>query len=108
MQEDVYRGDGLNLYTYCRNNPVVYYDPSGMIGERTPGYNVYGLYDNDSEKPYYIGITNDLERRAQEHKETGRLDPKRQEYFENAYKNKLSQLEEGSTENVQCKDMGME
>ena len=48
-----------------------------MIGERTPGYNVYGLYDNDSEKPYYIGITNDLERRAQEHKETGRLDPKK-------------------------------
>ena len=29
LQEDVYRGDGLNLYAYCRNNPVVYYDPSG-------------------------------------------------------------------------------
>ena len=29
VQEDVYRGDGLNLYAYCRNNPVVYYDPSG-------------------------------------------------------------------------------
>ena len=29
MQEDVYQGDGLNLYAYCRNNPVVYYDPSG-------------------------------------------------------------------------------
>ncbi|MGL5084378.1 MAG: RHS repeat-associated core domain-containing protein, partial [Clostridium sp.] len=28
-QEDVYRGDGLNLYAYCGNNPVVYYDPSG-------------------------------------------------------------------------------
>ena len=28
-QEDVYRGDGLNLYTYCDNNPVIYYDPSG-------------------------------------------------------------------------------
>ncbi|WP_099190500.1 RHS repeat-associated core domain-containing protein [Tepidibacter mesophilus] len=28
-QEDVYRGDGLNLYAYCSNNPVVYYDPSG-------------------------------------------------------------------------------
>ncbi|ACD22002.1 RHS repeat-associated core domain-containing protein [Clostridium botulinum] len=27
-QEDVYRGDGLNLYAYCRNNPIVYYDPS--------------------------------------------------------------------------------
>lgn len=29
LQEDVYRGDGLNLYAYCANNPVVYYDPSG-------------------------------------------------------------------------------
>lgn len=29
MQEDVYQGDGLNLYVYCRNNPVIYYDPSG-------------------------------------------------------------------------------
>ena len=31
MQEDVYRGDGLNLYAYCANNPVMYYDPSGYI-----------------------------------------------------------------------------
>ena len=29
MQEDVYQGDGLNLYAYCGNNPVVYDDPSG-------------------------------------------------------------------------------
>ena len=29
MQEDVYQGDGLNLYAYCDNNPVIYYDPSG-------------------------------------------------------------------------------
>ncbi|WP_319001372.1 RHS repeat-associated core domain-containing protein [Clostridium estertheticum] len=28
-QEDVYRGDGLNLYAYCGNNPVGYCDPSG-------------------------------------------------------------------------------
>jgi RHS repeat-associated protein len=28
-QEDIYRGDGLNLYAYCENNPVRYYDPSG-------------------------------------------------------------------------------
>ncbi len=28
-QEDVYRGDGLNLYAYCANNPIIYYDPSG-------------------------------------------------------------------------------
>ncbi|WP_297429522.1 RHS repeat-associated core domain-containing protein [Clostridium sp.] len=28
-QEDIYRGDGLNLYAYCGNNPVIYYDFSG-------------------------------------------------------------------------------
>ncbi|MCH5345239.1 MAG: RHS repeat protein [Acetatifactor sp.] len=33
-QEDTYRGDGLNLYAYCRNNPVYYVDPSGNICER--------------------------------------------------------------------------
>ena len=28
-QEDTYCGDGLNLYAYCRNNPVYYADSSG-------------------------------------------------------------------------------
>ncbi|MBU3218420.1 RHS repeat domain-containing protein, partial [Clostridium estertheticum] len=31
-QEDVYRGDGLNLYGYCGSNPVGYCDPSGYEG----------------------------------------------------------------------------
>ena len=30
-QEDTYRGDGLNLYVYCRSNPVYYVDPSGHM-----------------------------------------------------------------------------
>ena len=30
-QEDSYNVDGLNLYAYCRNNPVYYVDPSGNI-----------------------------------------------------------------------------
>lgn len=29
MQEDTCRGDGLNLYAYCANDPVMYHDPSG-------------------------------------------------------------------------------
>lgn len=32
-QEDTYRGDGLNLYTYCQNNPVFYIDPSGNLSQ---------------------------------------------------------------------------
>ncbi|WP_024347256.1 RHS repeat-associated core domain-containing protein [Lacrimispora indolis] len=32
IQEDAYRGDGLNLYAYCQNNPIIYYDPSGYLG----------------------------------------------------------------------------
>ncbi|MDE7275033.1 MAG: hypothetical protein K2N95_18640 [Lachnospiraceae bacterium] len=33
-QEDTYNVDGLNLYAYCRNNPVYYVDPSGNICEK--------------------------------------------------------------------------
>ena len=32
-QEDTYRGDGLNLYAYCANNPVYYVDPSGYVAQ---------------------------------------------------------------------------
>ena len=49
MQEDVYQGDGLNLYAYCQNNPVMYYDPSGYdCGEL--GKTNEGLAENKS--PY--------------------------------------------------------
>lgn len=36
LQEDTYTGDAedplsLNLYTYCRNEPLMYTDPSGNV-----------------------------------------------------------------------------
>ncbi len=42
-QEDTYYGDGLNLYEYCRNNPVLYRDPSGH-----DAVNQENLYGSDS------------------------------------------------------------
>lgn len=32
-QEDTYRGDGNNLYTYVHNNPLKYVDPTGHASE---------------------------------------------------------------------------
>ncbi|MHC1686048.1 MAG: RHS repeat-associated core domain-containing protein [Clostridiaceae bacterium] len=52
-QEDVYRGDGLNLYAYCGNNPVVYYDPSGYNGVPKPGCgskeNTWNKFQSDNK-----------------------------------------------------------
>ncbi len=33
-QEDVYIGDGLNLYVYVKNNPVMWVDPSWYLTQR--------------------------------------------------------------------------
>ncbi len=45
-QEDTYRGDGLNLYAYCANNPVYYVDPSGLY--RNCVIEVYALISKEN------------------------------------------------------------
>ncbi len=65
---------GVNPYGYV-HNPVGYIDPLGLVAVDAPGYNVYGLFDPGVKEPYYVGITNDLDRRAIEHAGTGRLTP---------------------------------
>ena len=52
VQEDEYQGDGLNLYAYCNNNPVMYYDPSGYAKKKT-GNNCppQGNYGEGTESP---------------------------------------------------------
>ncbi|MNO58455.1 putative deoxyribonuclease RhsC [compost metagenome] len=63
-----------NLYRYAPN-PVTWIDPLGWVHEQAPGYNVYGLFDKGSDKPYYVGITDDLSRRRAEHAGSNRLSP---------------------------------
>ncbi|NFA44213.1 RHS repeat-associated core domain-containing protein [Clostridium botulinum] len=61
-QEDVYRGDGLNLYAYCGNNPVRYYDPSGYIKDWvTPKnnndlLNIYSSNMSQADKNKLLGV----------------------------------------------------
>ena len=49
--EDNYYGDGLNLYAYCRNNPLAYVDPSGH-GTESASDKENQSWDEDYEKFY--------------------------------------------------------
>ena len=53
-QEDTYRGDGLNLYAYCANNPIYYVDPTGYEKSSVWGTDDKGraTYTDASGKTY--------------------------------------------------------
>ena len=55
LQEDTYRGDGLNLYAYCANNPVMYYDPSGHANECNGG----NTEQNETPEPLAGQVSNE-------------------------------------------------
>lgn len=54
-------------------SPSSMIDPLGLIGLDEPGYMVYGLYHPGETKPYYVGITNDDQRRSGDHKRKTRM-----------------------------------
>lgn len=63
LQEDTYTGDikdplSLNLYTYCHNNPLVYYDPTGHFLDTI--FDVISIIDSAHEFIKKPSLTNGL------------------------------------------------
>jgi RHS repeat-associated protein len=72
-QDPVGLDGGDNLYRYALN-PAIWVDPLGLTSVDATGFNVYGLFDPAvPNKPYYVGITNDIDTRAAQHRYSGRL-----------------------------------
>jgi RHS repeat-associated protein len=63
---------GHDLFGF-NGSPSSIIDPLGLTGLNDDGHMVYGLYHEGETKPYYIGITNDKERREKEHKDNDRM-----------------------------------
>ena len=81
-QEDTYRGDGLNLYAYCRNNPVYYADPSGnyrncvkeaydRIRQENPGMSAQDAYNLALKETGKDRIPNDTAQNTEQNRQHG-------------------------------------
>ncbi|WP_243143427.1 RHS repeat domain-containing protein [Clostridium estertheticum] len=68
-QEDIYRGDGLNLYSYCGSNPVGYCDPSGYAKRECPPSKTQAINDTNETRTKVNAIQGDANY-------TGELPPK--------------------------------
>ncbi|MGN0403124.1 MAG: hypothetical protein ACI4HQ_12820, partial [Acetatifactor sp.] len=55
---DTYWGDGLNLYAYCGNNPVMYSDPSGYAKANCPPSSQNGGDGGKEETHTYYTVQN--------------------------------------------------
>ena len=77
LQEDVYQGDGLNLYVYCGNNPVMYYDPSGYTSTGN-GYEAGEIGGENEQENSEIEGKLEYVHYQKENKETDIADLKKQ------------------------------
>ncbi|EPI9106420.1 RHS repeat-associated core domain-containing protein, partial [Salmonella enterica subsp. enterica] len=76
-QDPLKLGGGLNTQSYV-HNPVGWCDPWGLTdvnatGINGNGYDIYRIYDTNSGKDIYVGLTEDFDRRQAEHLDSGRL-----------------------------------
>jgi len=85
LQEDTYLGDtsdtlSLNLYTYCVNNPLIYYDPTGHSPKEHDFYRSLEAKANEKQK-YLEDDKNTLEPYIIKN---GKIDVK-ENYFNNTF-----------------------
>ena len=59
LQEDAYHGDSLNLYAYCHNNPVMYFDPIGYAKKYTVDEVVAALQTDSNGNKYILNKEHD-------------------------------------------------
>ena len=81
-QEDVYRGDGLNLYDYCKGNPVIWYDPSGYAYLSQKDL-IEFLNTNPSQEEIYIKLIQRRDEYIEKKQKRGTLKISQKELLEN-------------------------